>query len=320
MVWIFLPEPVEPDIIKRKGCGYERGIHMNYEGQICRGPMERSSYMLPVSVGCSYNRCKFCMLFRHLSYRELPMEQIEEELLRVKKLGGNPKTVFLGDGNAFGLKTSRLLEIAGLIRRSFPDCRAINMDATVTNIRDKSDAELQALYEAGVRHLYLGIESGLDDVLQKMNKGHDPEQALRQIERLRSAGLIYDAHIMTGIAGRGRGLENAEHTAEFFNCVSPERIINFSMFIHRDAPLYRDVQGGTFTPATELENLEEEHRLLALLKGSPIQYDGFHDFIEFRVRGTLPVDKEKMLGKLKRAIETYRKEDSVIAYVAAASE
>ena len=73
---------------------------MNYEGQICRAPMERASFMLPVMVGCSYNRCKFCNLFRHLKYRELPMEQIEEELKRVAELGGNPKKIFLGDGNA----------------------------------------------------------------------------------------------------------------------------------------------------------------------------------------------------------------------------
>lgn len=287
---------------------------MNYEGQICRGPMERSSYMLPVSVGCSYNQCKFCMLFRHLSYRELPTEQIEEEVLRVKKLGGSPKTVFLGDGNAFGSDTNRLLEIAGLIHRSFPDCQAINMDATVTNIRGKSDGELQALYEAGVRHLYLGIESGLDDVLQRMNKGHNLEQAFRQIERLRTAGLIYDAHMMTGIAGRGRGLENAEHTADFFNSTGPERIINFSMFVHRNAPLYRDIQAEIFTPATELENLEEEHRLLTLLEGGPILYDGFHDFIEFRVRGTLPEDREKMLEKLEKAIAGWRSEEPMVAY------
>ena len=98
---------------------------MNYEGQICRGPMERSSYMLPVAVGCSYNRCKFCTLFRHLKYRELPMEQIEAELERVRSLGGNPKHVFLGDGNAFGLATKRLLEITDLIHCYFPGCQAI---------------------------------------------------------------------------------------------------------------------------------------------------------------------------------------------------
>ena len=75
---------------------------MQYEGQICRAPMERASFMLPVMVGCSYNRCKFCNLFRHLKYRELPMSQIEDELKRVAALGGKPKKIFLGDGNAFG--------------------------------------------------------------------------------------------------------------------------------------------------------------------------------------------------------------------------
>lgn len=76
---------------------------MNYEGQICRAPMERASFMLPVMVGCSYNRCKFCNLFRHLNYRELPLKQIEGELKRVREAGGSPKRIFLGDGNAFGL-------------------------------------------------------------------------------------------------------------------------------------------------------------------------------------------------------------------------
>lgn len=223
---------------------------MNYEGQICRGPMERSSYMLPVAVGCSYNRCKFCTLFRHLKYRELPMEQIEAELERVRNLGGNPKHVFLGDGNAFGLDTGRLLKITDLIHRYFPDCCAINMDATVINIRAKSQEELQALRAAGIRHLYLGIESGLDDVLVRMEKDHNLDQAYRQIDRIQNAGFIYDAHIMTGIAGHGRGRENAYATAEFFNRTRPRRVINFSLFLSHSAPLYREAQAKTFVPAT----------------------------------------------------------------------
>ena len=287
---------------------------MNYEGQICRGPMERSSYMLPVAVGCSYNRCKFCTLFRHLRYRELPMKQIEAELERVRNLGGNPKHVFLGDGNAFGLDTGRLLEIANLIHRYFPDCCAINMDATVTNIQAKSREDLKALRAAGVCHLYLGIESGLDDILIRMGKDHNLDEAYRQIERIQNEGFIYDAHMMTGIAGQGRGQENAAATAEFFNRTRPQRIINFSLFLSRRAPLYREVHANTFVPATELENLQEERLLLELLDTQgPLVYDGFHDRIEFRVRGTLPDDRTKMLDKLDRAIEHYRNQEPVIA-------
>lgn len=111
---------------------------MEYEGQICRAPMERASYMLPVAVGCSYNACRFCMLFRHLCWRELPLEQVETELKRVYVAGGKPKRVFLGDGNAFGLPTGRLLAILEMIRRYFPMVEGVNMDATITNLSEKA--------------------------------------------------------------------------------------------------------------------------------------------------------------------------------------
>lgn len=288
---------------------------MNYEGQICRTPMERGSYMLPVAVGCSYNRCKFCMLFKHLKYRELPLELIGEELKRVQSVGGSPKRIFLGDGNAFGLETEKLLRILQMVRSSFPDFEEVNMDATVTNIRMKSDEELKALYGAGVRHLYLGIESGLDDVLKFMDKDHNLSEVYEAIARIQAAGMIYDAHMMTGVAGKGRGQENAEQTAEFFNRTRPSRIVNFSMFLHKEAPLYREIEAGNFVPASELENLEEEKRLLELLTAESLEYDGFHDFIEYRVRGTLPGDKERMLESLQKCIGKYLTKEEVIAII-----
>lgn len=287
---------------------------MDYEGQICRAPMERSSFMLPVMVGCSYNRCKFCNLFRHLTYRELPMEQIEEELKRVKAVGGSPKKIFLGDGNAFGLKMERLTEILELIDRYFPECESVNMDATVTSILKKSDDELRRLYQMRVRHLYLGIESGLDDVLAFMEKDHTIPQAYEAIERLHAAGLIYDAHIMTGVAGKGRGTENAGRLAEFLNRTKPAHVVNFSMFLHKEVPLFRHIEDGTYVPADELENLKEERTLLELLK-TELLYDGFHDFIKVRVRGNLPADKEKMLAKLDNVIEKYEGKEPVYSYV-----
>lgn len=287
---------------------------MNYEGQICRAPMERASFMLPVMVGCSYNRCKFCNLFRHLNYRELPLKQIEGELKRVREAGGSPKRIFLGDGNAFGLKTERLLQILEMIHAYFPECMCVNMDATVTSIRQKTDEELLRLYENGVRHLYLGIESGLDDVLLFMEKDHDISQAYTAIRRLEKAGLIYDAHIMTGVAGRGRGEENARALAEFLNRTGPAHVVNFSMFLHKEVPLYAHIADGSFIPADELENLKEERTLLALLK-TELLYDGFHDYIEVRVRGKLPQDKEKMLEKLDQVIGKYEGGRALYAYV-----
>ena len=287
---------------------------MNYEGQICRAPMERSSFMLPVTVGCPYNQCKFCNLFRHLRYRELPAEKIEEELKRVKDIGGSPTKIFLGDGNAFGLKTERLFWILERIQSYFPDCRTINMDATVTSILQKSEQELKRLAEYGVRHLYLGIESGLEDVLTFMKKDHTVFEAYDAIERLQAAGLIYDAHIMTGVAGRGRGRENADALAQFLNQTHPAHVVNFSMFIHREVPLYREIENGNYVPADELESLREEKRLLEQLN-IPVKYEGFHDYLQIRVRGKLPSDQEKMVGKLETFIKKYEAKPPIYALV-----
>ena len=179
------------------------------------------------------------------------------------------------------------------------------MDATVTNISQKSDEELKLLYEAGVRNLYLGIESGLDDVLKFMRKDHDLAQAYQQIARIRKAGMIFCAHMMTGIAGKGRGEEHARATAEFFTRTKPARIINFSIFHHKRAPLYRDIEAGRYIPADEMENLREERLLLELLD-IDVSYDGFHDvIIEQRFRGILPRDKEKLLAQVDATIEKW---------------
>ena len=278
---------------------------MEYEGQICRAPMERASFMLPVVVGCAYNRCKCCDLFKHLKYRELPLGQIEEELKRVRDIGGNPRRVFLGDGSAFTLSLEKLLAVLNLIHQYFPGCESVNMDATVSSILNKTPKELKTLYENGVRHLYIGIESGLDDVLRFMDKDHGLLEAYEAASQLNRAGLIFDAHIMTGVAGKGRGIENAKALAEFFNRTRPKHVVNFSMFLHRKLALYREIQAGNFAPADELENLKEERYLIGHLEAQDgIIYDGFHDFLEFRVRGRLPEDRETMLGKLDGVIKT----------------
>ena len=288
---------------------------MEYEGQICRAPMERASYMLPVAVGCSYNACRFCMLFRHLRWRELPLEQVEAELKRVYAAGGAPKRIFLGDGNAFGLSTQRLLTILEMIHRYFPSVEGINMDATVTNISEKSEEELGLLHRAGVDCLYLGIESGLEDVLRFMNKDHTLEQAYTQIERIQKLGYAYVAHIMTGISGKGRAEGNARALAQFINRTKPRSITNFSVFLHRRAPLWKEIESGRFAPAGEVENFREELLLLSLLDVDGLEYDGFHDIIEFRVRGSLPRDREKMLAKLDKAIQERENLPPVYAFV-----
>ena len=288
---------------------------MEYEGRICRGPMERASYMLPVAVGCSYNACRFCLLFKHLTYRELPLEQIEAELQRIHALGAAPKVVYLGDGNAFHLSTERMLTILQMIEKYLPNKPEIRMDATVTDIMAKTDEELALFHAHGVRRLYLGIESGLGDVLKLMCKDHTIPQAEEAIHRIHKAGIGYGAHIMTGLAGKGRGIENAEALADFFNRYPPQAIVNFSIFIHRRAPMWKDIEEDRMEVADELENMQEERRMIELMDLPGCDYDGLHDLIEFRVRGRLPDKKAQMLAKLDAGIEEWSKKEPVYPIV-----
>ncbi len=148
-----------------------------------------------------------------------------------------------------------------------------------------------------------------------MEKDHDLAGAREAIAKLHSAGLIFDAHIVTGIAGRGRGQENALALAEFFNETHPAHVVNFSLFLHDMVPLYEDICSGNFVPSSELENLKEAHTLISHMDvdgDHAIKFDGFHDYIGYRVRGTLPKDKEKMLRSLEKAIAEETVENRVM--------
>ena len=296
---------------------------MDYEGRICRTPSEKGAFKLPVSVGCPYNACAFCDLFKDLKYRELPIEMIEAELARVRDAGGTPERIMLGDGNAFHLGFDRLVQIVGLIEEYLPSCKRIASDASVPSIAAKTDEELAWLGEHGYTLVYIGVESGLDDVLAFMHKDHLNDELRTQVARLHAAGIDFGAHIMTGAAGAGRGIENAEATAALLNELHPVSICNFSMGVAPTTTLGGWVREGRFTPATRQECLAEERRLIELLE-IPARFEGFHfeydrekancpectgDSAEFNdfitdwthTRGVLPKDRGRLLAQLDAA-------------------
>ena len=294
---------------------------MDYEGRICRTPSERGAFKLPVSVGCPYNRCAFCDLFKDLRYRELPLGQIEAELARVREVGGAPERIMLGDGNAFHASFDRLVAIVELIEKYLPSCTLISSDASIPSIAAKTDDELAWFACHGYRLLYVGVESGLDDVLAFMHKDHDNAECRAQVARLHEAGIELGAHIMMGAAGAGRGVENARATARLLNELRPVSICNFSMGVSPTTELGAMVREGRFVPASEGERIEEERCLIELLDG-PVRFEGFHfeydrekascstftgDSAEFNdfvtnwthTKGMLPDD----LGKILRTLE-----------------
>lgn len=211
------------------------------------------------------------------------------------------------------LKTDRLLQIAALIRRYFPDNRTIGCFARVTDITPKSDADLQALHEAGYDGLTLGIETGYDPALDFMRKGYRAADVLAQCRRLDAAGIGYSFFYLTGIAGAGRGEENARATAALCNALHPRTLGASMLTVYKNSALYREIQSGNWQEAGELEKYRELRTLAAELCG-PVDFAALGASNAVPLGGRLPDQRREVLAALddilahmdERALRRYR--------------
>ena len=277
---------------------------MNYTGPVYRPPFEAESLLLQVTVGCSHNRCAFCTMYRGVPFSVCPMEQVEADIAEAARRWPDAERVFLENGDAFVLSADRLARIAEAVRASLPRVETIAMYASIQNIRGKTDAELRRLRALGVNELNIGVESGLDAALVRMNKGHTARESVDELLRLKAAGIDYGLNIIFGGAGAALWRENAEATAALLNATQPYLIFTGTVHADPGCPLYEDMRSGAFVESTFGEYLDEEELLLERLELDGAYYFGLHPSNVLPMHGVLPRDKEAML----RAVRELRRE------------
>ncbi len=279
---------------------------MGIEEPIYRPPYEASSFLLQVTHGCSHNRCAFCTMYRGVPFSAETDERIERQLAWAKARCPEQNRVFLESGDPFALPAERLIEIADMIRAYLPKVETIAMYASVKNLKGKSDEDLRRLRERGVNDLNIGVESGLDEALTRMNKGYSAQDALRELERLGRAGISYGANIIFGCAGPDKRLENAAATAELLNRTKPYLI--FTGTIHADpgCPLYDDMQSGAFVESSFGEYLDEEEALLRALTLDDCFFFGLHPSNVARLRGWLNRDRAALIAGVEETRRALR--------------
>ncbi len=287
---------------------------MQYEGTTYRPPPEADTPLLQVTVGCAHNQCTFCDMYRDVTFRPIPMDQIEADLEELRGIFPKSERIFLVNGDAFVLKTSALKAIAGKINRFFPECRTISMYASINTIKTKSDHELRELKEIGINDLYVGVESGWDRVLDHINKGHTVAEAQQQLDRLSRAGIHHIANLMLGVAGVANGLENAQWTAKFLNQTRPSLIWVGTLAIFEGTQLHAQMVQGNFIPATELEILEEEKALIDAIELEDVRFYGVHPTNTVRISGRLPQDKPGMMAAIDQGIKQFGEKTLATAF------
>jgi len=281
---------------------------VKYTGPIFRPPVEANTLLLQVTVGCAHNQCTFCTMYKDISFQVESLDQIERDLQEAKLEYGRLKRIFLVNGDAFVLSANKLKEIAAKIIEYFPGIETIAMYASIRNIMMKTDEELKELRAMRINDLYVGVESGEEEVIRNINKGHTLDQAYEQLERLNRAKVDHIALLMLGAAGSKRGIENATATAKLLNATKPKLVWVGTLGVFAGGELAKDVAEGVFTPATELEILEEEKKLIELLELTDVPLYGVHPTNAVPIYGVLPRDKEKMIVAIEKTIHTADRE------------
>ena len=281
---------------------------MNYNGNIYRPPIEAHTILIPVTEGCTHNKCTFCNMYQNVPFRMWTLDEVENYVAEVKsrygRLADSIDRVYLVGADPFALSAEKLLERISLIKKYLPNVLVITMYARTDNIAHKSDEDLKCLKEAGVNDLYIGVECGLNDVLADLNKGYSADETRKQCLRLNAVGISHCDLLMLGTAGEGRGLENAEATAALENEIKPTKILLNTMSAFEGTVLDKDIRDGRFVPATEKEILQEEYAFLQALELPDTYFWAIHPLDSVGVEGVLKTDKDRMLEKLGRAIET----------------
>ena len=270
---------------------------------VYRPPVEDQTPVLKVTSGCSHNACKFCGMYRDQSFKIESLRAVIEQLKGLSNKVPSTNRLFLTGGDALVLDIDHLSEILSQVHLHLPRVETVSSFARVSNIKAKSDEDLIKLKTWGIKSLTIGLESGWDDVLQRMNKGQRAEDVISQCKRLDKVGITYNFSIILGIAGSMYGHENASITAEVLNRTSPSRVDVAGLTIFPNSDLYNLVKKGHFIEAKEYEMVEE---MLSLIKGLKIKtrFDGTHCTVPIRLAGDLPKDRIHMVETLEKELLT----------------
>lgn len=276
---------------------------MRYEGDIYRPPGEWRSYLLQVTIGCSHNTCTFCKMYKDKRYRVRPLEEIFEDIQMAKLYYSDLDRIFLCDGDAIAMDTDDLLKILKKLYATFPSLQKVTSYAGPVSTLEKTPEELRALREAGLQRVYLGVETGWDDLLEAVKKGATAQEMLEAGIRLREAGMDLWVMIILGLGGPGEASRrHILETAKMINEMKPRHLSALTLTVDPGTKLYRDVQSGKFQVITPEESLQEVKLLLENLNVSPLHFTSDHASNYLPLKGSLPADRERFIALIDSAL------------------
>ncbi len=275
---------------------------MHYEGPCIRPPPEASSILLQVTLGCSHNRCSFCGTYKEKPFRIKQEDIILKDILFASKYMKEMDRVFLMDGDALIIPQHRLMWILQKIKENLPWVRRVGTYANVKSIRMKSPEELAVLRENGLGRVYLGVETGDDEIRKKICKGSTARECLEMGQRVKKAGIELTVTVLLGIGGKERSLIHARSTGRLLSAMDPQYVSILTLILIPGTPLYEEHQKGDFEMPDERGLLIEMKELIEYTHLSGGFFSSNHASNYLPMRAWFPRDKQKVLDLMEAAL------------------
>lgn len=275
---------------------------MRYEEPVFRPPCEAGSLIIQATIGCPHNKCTFCGMYKMKKYRVRPLEEVREDLEMAKRVWHRPESVFLADGNTIAMRTDDLVQVLDYVREAFPDVGRISCYGGARFIRGRKVEDLSRLAEHGLKIVYMGLESGDDEILETVRKGATVDDYVRAAGKLRAAGIELSTYVLAGLGGRDRWREHALGSAATLNRMKPDFVRIRTLALMPGFPMYEDLQKGDFVECSGREVAEETRLLLENLELEDARFLSDHVSNYLPIYGRLPQDRDIMLAAIDEAL------------------
>jgi radical SAM superfamily enzyme YgiQ (UPF0313 family) len=276
---------------------------MEYNEPVFRPPAEARSVILQATLGCSWNKCAFCEMYTSKKFRAKSLEELKPEIETLSKTYKGVKKIFLADGNAFVLSAGKLIPIVNEINNQFGKLQRISSYALPKDILNKSESELSELRSLGLKLLYIGIETGDDELLKLINKGETFNSTVDGIQKAHNAGIETSIMIINGLGGKKYFEKHALKSAEIINKVNPKFLSTLTLSLPYGLDHFQKRFNGEFQQQTIVELFEELKLFIGNLEVENVIYRSNHVSNNLPLQGTLSKDKDQLIESLQYAIE-----------------
>jgi radical SAM superfamily enzyme YgiQ (UPF0313 family) len=280
-----------------------RFFPIEYDEPLFRPPAEANSLIFQIMLGCSWNKCAFCEMYTSKQFKVKKEAEIIREIKDAALVYSDAWKIFLADGNAMVLSTKKLLNILAAINENFPNVHRVSAYALPKDISSKSSDELIQLRNAGLKLLYIGIESGDDEILKLVNKGETNDSTVKCLLKAKEAGMKLSVMIISGLAGLKYSMQHAINSAKILNEIQPEFASTLTLMLPYGLEWYKNRFADTFIEMNIVDLMKEIELFIEHTELHGTIFRSNHASNYLVLKGTLSRDKTRLLQEIRYTID-----------------